>query len=137
MKKVLFLAATLMSLNSFAFTTVTMKTDAQLERTQLMPYLYYSASDGGRLKGCAIRLKAPQSSEQSLLVRAGTVFHVTSVYRDNCGRDWGKQCKLGVSARSSNGDVSMDLTCTHEGMFANRFTPEKVNHILEDIANVQ
>lgn len=142
MKKVLFLAVTLLSLNSFAFTTITLKTDIQLLPPQF-PFsghekdLVYTNSKGVLNTDCRIDIVDKNNPSPSLWVSAGTRFEVTSVYRDNCGRDWGKQCKLGVSALSADGKLEASLRCSHTGFLASRFSPEKVNRYMEKFIHVE
>src|SRR5437868_1947658 len=142
MKKVLFLAVTLLSLNSFAFTTITLKADIQLLPPQF-PFsghekdLVFANSNGVLNTDCSIKVIDKNNPSPSRWVSTGTRFEITSVYRNNCGRDWGKQCKLGVSAQSSDGNLEAELRCSHTGFLASKFSPEKVNRYLGKIINVE
>ncbi|MBS1971330.1 MAG: hypothetical protein JSU04_13565 [Bdellovibrionales bacterium] len=137
MKKLLFLAATLMSFNCFAYTSITMNTDALLETKPIFGYPTYSGRDGKRSAYCSVRMSAPNSSKETVLVPAGTKFFVTSVYIDVCPQDWGRRCELAVAARNHDGSIEMDLDCYHEGIFASRFTVDKVNRLVKNIAHVE
>lgn len=142
MKKVLFFAVTLLSLNSFAFTSINLQTDIELLPVQF-PFkgnendLFYKTSHGVLNTDCSIEVTDKNNPSPSRWVSAGTRFEVTSVYRNNCGRDWGKQCKLGVSAQSSDGNLFADLRCSHTGFLASKFSPEKVNRFLRKTIHVE
>lgn len=142
MKKTLFFAATLLSLNSFAFTAITLQTEIELRPPQF-PFsghekdLVFTNSNGVLNTDCSIKVIDKNNPSPSRWVSAGTRFEVTSVYRNNCGRDWGKQCKLGVSAQSSDGHLEADLRCSHTGFLASKFSPEKVNRYLHKIIHVE
>ncbi|MBS1970089.1 MAG: hypothetical protein JSU04_07260 [Bdellovibrionales bacterium] len=142
MKKILFFAITLLTLNSFAFTSITLQKDIELLPAKFPVKgaekdLVYKASNGVFNTDCAFQVTDKNNPSPSRIVSAGTRFEVTSVYRNNCGQDWGKQCKLGVSAESSDGNLAVDLHCSHTGVFASKFSPEKVNRYLHKTIHVE
>lgn len=137
MKKVLLAAITMMSLNSFAFTAITLNNDARLEETQFSHYPFYSVGAGNRKAHCDIYLSAPKSTQQAIDVRAGTTFQVTSLVADTCNNGWQKKCSLIVDAYDSKTQTELRLDCYHYGMLATRLNAEKANHLLSGIAHVE
>ena len=136
MKFFLFLAMTLASLQSFAFTSITVKSEAKLTQSEITKSLNFSVSDGKGSDYCIVTLSSVENND-SLIIPAGTVFEVTSVDQNACGNDWGRVCRLDVSARNHDKNVNLSLICKNKGIFAKELTESKVNKISKNIISVK
>ena len=136
MKTFLFLALTLTSLQSFAFTSVTLKSEAKLVKGGINNSLYFSTTDGKGSDYCTISLTSSDNTDL-LTVPAGTFFEVTSVLQNNCVRDWGRQCRLDLEAFNQEKGVNLYLTCKDRGAFASELTESKVNKIAKNKISVK
>ena len=92
MKNLLFLALTLTSLSSYAFTSVTIKYDAKLVKRDISSPLMALTSEVKGNDYCDISVSSLENTD-SMTVTSGTVFEVTTVTQNNCVRDWGRQCR--------------------------------------------
>lgn len=136
MKKVLILVLTVASFQSFAFTSITLKSEAKLTQNNTTKALYFSASDSKGSDSCYISLTSVENKD-SLVVAAGTVFEVTSIDQNACGNDWGRVCRLDISARNQEKNVNLTLTCKDKGLFAKELTESKVNKISKNIISLK
>lgn len=136
MKKFLLLAVALTSFQSFAFTSITVKSEAKLTQNETTKSLYFSVSDGKGNDYCRVTLTSTENND-SLIIPASTVFEVTSVEQNACGNDWGRVCRLDVSARNHEKNVNLSLTCKDKGIFARELTESKVNKISKNTISVK
>jgi hypothetical protein len=136
MKKILFLAMAIASFQSFAFTSITMKSEAKLTQSKFTNSLYFSVSDGKGSDYCTVTLASDENID-SLIIPAGTIFEVTNVDQNACGNDWGRVCRLDVSAVNHDTNVNLSLTCKNKGIFAKELTESKVNKIFKNKISVK
>jgi hypothetical protein len=126
MKKIILLSLSVLSLNSFAFSTVTLKQDVTLTRSSISDSLFGTASAYTGNDYCSVTLES-NLNEDKIVVKSGTVFEVSSVDQNDCGNDWGRVCRLDLTTRNSENDLDMHVICKNKGLFANKLTIEKVN----------
>lgn len=136
MKKIIFLSLSVLSLNSFAFSTVTLKQDVTLTKSSISNTLFGTAVAGKGNDYCSITLSS-NLNEDKIVVKSGTVFEVSSVDQNDCGYDWGKVCRLDLSTRNSANDLDLHVVCKDKGLFANKLTLEKVNKISKGLIVVK
>lgn len=136
MKTFLILGMILTSLPSFAFTSVTLKSEAKLVKSGTNNSLRFSATDGKGSDYCTISLTSSDNADL-LIIPAGTVFEVTSVLQNNCVRDWGRQCRLDLEAFNQEKGVSLYLMCKDKGVFADKLSESKVNKIAKNKISVK
>ncbi|MDO9183743.1 MAG: hypothetical protein Q7U04_15115 [Bacteriovorax sp.] len=136
MKKILLLTIAMASFQTFAFTSITLKSEAKLVPGRFVKSLYFSTSDERGSDYCTVTLTSKENAD-SLVVAAGTVFEVTSIDQNACGNDWGHVCRLDLSARNHEKNVNLSLICKNKGIFARELTESKVNKIAKNIISVQ
>ena len=136
MKTLLFLALTLTSLSSYAFTSVTIKYDAKLVKRDISSPLMALTSEVKGNDYCDISVSSLENTD-SMTVTSGTVFEVTTVTQNNCVRDWGRQCRMDLKAYNQEKGVSLYLSCKNRGAFASELTVSKVNKIAKNKISVK
>jgi hypothetical protein len=136
MKKFIFLSLSMISLNSFAFSTVTLKQDVTLTKSSISSNLFASATAYTGNDYCNVTLSS-NLNEDKIVVKSGTVFEVSSVDQNACGNDWGRVCRLDLITRNSANDLDMHVICKDKGLFASKLTVEKVNKISKGLIVVK
>ena len=130
MKKLMTTFLLLASFESFAFSTVQVRTELKLVRSEFSKKLR-ATLNGGSNDYCEVRLSSDENVE-SLVVPKGSVFEVTEVIQNRCAQDWGRQCRLDLSARSQDLNVNLSLVCKSRGIFARELTSGKVNKVMKN-----
>lgn len=128
MKNIIFLGLSLLAVQSLAFTSITLQKEVTLEKSTRSRGMYglESASKGNDY--CHVGLFSKKNQEE-LVVPAGTVFTVTEIIQNDCGMDWGRQCRLDLAALTDDQEIKLSLTCKDRGAFSNELSVGKVNSI--------
>lgn len=136
MKKLILLSLSLLSLQSFAFTSIKIKSDATLNYSFTSEELDFSINANKREGSdyCSVSLTTKEELE-NIKIPAGTVFELTSIDENEC--DSGRQCSLGLTAYNLDKNVKLSLFCRSIGPSATKITSTKINKILKNVASVK
>lgn len=136
MKMFLIMSLAVLSLEVSAFTTITIKTEAKLVANKDTNTLEVSLDQFKGNDYCYVSLRSTENTE-ALTLPAGTVFAVTEVTQNACGNDWGRQCRLDLSAYNQEKGVGLSMVCKNRGMFASKLSVSKVNKIVSSKLSVK
>lgn len=137
MKILIGLAVLFFSLESFAFSSISLQKEVTLVHNDFLTSVpLYAQTSQGNNDYCILSFSSMRSDE-ILVVPAGTKFEVKELIQNSCGYDWGRQCRLDLEAINSELEVRLSLTCKDKGMFAHELSLKKVSKILKDLALVE
>lgn len=134
--KSLFLSTLLLgSLNLHAFSTITLKHDVELKADEHNTSRFVVNSSKG--SDYCYLVVSSKATDELIVVPSGTEFLVTEIFQNRCVRDWGRQCRLDLTAENSEHDLKLEIMCKDRGMVTAPLTEEKVERILKNYINVE
>lgn len=136
MKALTIALAALCSIQAHAFTTVTLKKDLTLKASATGQLVLKAESVNSSGNDYCHLVAISQKNEESTVLKKGITFTV-SEETNRCGQDWGKQCRLDISAYNQESEARLGLICKDRGFFAQELSASKVNKLLKEYVEIK